>query len=160
MQYVDDFMICSPTRDACVQDTIALLTHLAENGHEASFSKLRFVSEKVTFLGHVVTAEGKTLSPKRIEAIPTIPKPDTKKQVMSFLVMTSYCRQWIPNYAEIKVPLAAIAHGKGLTAKDKIVWTLEAEKAFVDLKLVLPSPSILGLPDCKTRKDYSMCCLS
>ena len=128
-------MITNNTRDGCVEDTIALLQHLAVHGHKASLSKLQFVSEKVTFLGHVITAEGKTLSPKCVEAIQNIPKPDTKKQVMSFLGMTSYCRQWIPNYAEIEAPLAAIAHGQGLTATDKVRWTPEAEKAFVDLKI-------------------------
>lgn len=54
-------------------------------------------------------SEGKSLSPKCVEAIQNIPKPETKKQVMSFLGITSYCRQWIPNYAEIEAPLAAVA---------------------------------------------------
>ncbi|XP_044071329.1 uncharacterized protein LOC122884903 isoform X2 [Siniperca chuatsi] len=40
-----------------------------------------------------------------------------------------------------------IVHGKGLAAKDKVHWTPEAEKAFVDLKLALQTPPTLGLPD-------------
>ncbi|XP_036943207.1 uncharacterized protein LOC119013013 [Acanthopagrus latus] len=67
---------------------------------------------------------------------------------MSFLGMTSYCRQWILNYAEIEAPLAAIAHGKGLNANDKVEWVTDADKAFTDLKLALQSPPTLGLPDC------------
>ncbi|XP_060922638.1 uncharacterized protein LOC132996313 [Limanda limanda] len=151
LQYVDDLMICSPTKETCVQDTVALLKHLATNGHKVSLSKMQFVSEKVTFLGHIITSEGKTLSSKRIEAIQTIPKPETKKQVMSFLGMTSYCRQWIPHYAEIEAPLSAIVYGKGLTANNRVTWTTEAEKAFVDLKLAMQSPPTLGLPDCTRR---------
>ncbi|XP_036928284.1 uncharacterized protein LOC119005007 isoform X2 [Acanthopagrus latus] len=135
-------------REACVADTVALLSHLADNGHKASLSKLQFVCEEVVFLGHVITREGKTLSPSRIAAIQSIPRPLTKKQVMSFLGMTSYCRQWILNYAEIEAPLAAIAHGKGLNANDKVEWTTDADKAFTDLKLALQSPPTLGLPDC------------
>ncbi|XP_049425162.1 uncharacterized protein LOC125884304 [Epinephelus fuscoguttatus] len=148
LQYVDDLLVASATREGCVKDTIALLTHLAEQGHKASLSKLQFVSQEVTFLGHVISPEGKTLTPKRIEDIQKIPKPQTKKQLMSFLGMTSYCRQWVPNYAEIEAPLAAIAHGKGLKASDHVIWTPEAEKSFVDLKLSLQTPPTLGLPDC------------
>lgn len=39
----------------------------------------------------------------------------------------SYCRKWILNHAEIEAPSAAIAHGKGLTANDKVEWTPDAK---------------------------------
>ncbi|XP_071337791.1 protein NYNRIN-like [Trachinotus anak] len=148
LQYVDDILLASETREECVKATLALLTHLAEQGHKASLSKLQFVATEVTFLGHVISAKGKSLSSKRIEAIQKIPKPVTKKQVMSFLGMTGYCRQWVTHNAEIEAPLAAIAHGKGLKASDPVTWTVEAEKAFIDLKLTLQTPPTLGLPDC------------
>lgn len=64
LQYVDDLMICSSTEKQCEVDTVKLLKHLANNGHKASLSKLQFVQEKVVFLGHVITSEGKTLSSK------------------------------------------------------------------------------------------------
>lgn len=32
---------------------------------------------------------------------------------MSFWGITSHCKQWILNYAEIEAPLTAIAHGIG-----------------------------------------------
>ena len=88
LQYVDDLMICAPTQEQCETDTVALLKHLAMKGHKASLSKLQFVQQRVNFLGHVITAEGKSLSPKRIEAVQKNPKPVTKKQVMSFLGMS------------------------------------------------------------------------
>uniref|UniRef100_A0AAQ4RQ79 ribonuclease H n=1 Tax=Gasterosteus aculeatus aculeatus TaxID=481459 RepID=A0AAQ4RQ79_GASAC len=146
LNYVDDMMICSPSKEACKIDTVALLKHLAENGHKASLQKLQFALEQVTYLGHVITAEGKSLSPKRIGAIQSVPKPITKKQMMSFLGMTSYCRQWIPNYSEREAPLSSMVHGKGLSAHDKLTWTTEADKAFQDLKTSLSQAPTLGLP--------------
>lgn len=47
-------------------------------------SKLQFVSDKVTFLGHVITAEGKTLSAKPIAAIQI--KPDTGNEGFFFIM--------------------------------------------------------------------------
>ncbi|KAK2920516.1 hypothetical protein Q8A73_000001, partial [Channa argus] len=90
---------------------------------------------------------GKTLSPKRILAIQNIPKPVTKKQMMSFLGMTSFCRQWIPNYSLREASLSAMVHGKQLSARDKIKWTIEGEKAFSDLKAALTAAPTLGLPN-------------
>lgn len=59
LQYVDDLMICSPSKQACETDTKALL---AANGHKVSLSKLQRARQKVTYLGHVITPEGKSLS--------------------------------------------------------------------------------------------------
>lgn len=58
----------------------------------------------VTFLGHHVSAGGKTLSPERIQRIKDLPKPRTKKQMLSFLGVCSYCRVFIPNYSQIEAP--------------------------------------------------------
>lgn len=123
LQYVDDLMICSPTEEQCEADTVKLLKHLANSGHKASLSKLQFVQEKVVFLGHVITSEGKTLSSKRVDSIQNLPRPITKKQMMSFLGMCSYCRQFISNYAILEAPVASLIHGKGLQSQDKITWT-------------------------------------
>lgn len=147
IQYVDDCLLAAPTKQQCEKDTLALLCHLATEGHKASLSKLQFVKETVHFLGHDISASGKTLSPKRIEAIVSLPKPTTKKQMMSFLGMCSYCRVFIPNYAQLVEPLSALIHGKNLTAHDKITWTDQAETAFSDLKCALQTSPTLGLPN-------------
>jgi len=38
LTYVDDLLICSPTREDCVADTVALLSHLTDNGQKANLS--------------------------------------------------------------------------------------------------------------------------
>uniref|UniRef100_A0AAQ4RT80 ribonuclease H n=1 Tax=Gasterosteus aculeatus aculeatus TaxID=481459 RepID=A0AAQ4RT80_GASAC len=147
LQYVDDCLIAAPTQKQCEQDTLKLLQHLAAEGHKASLSKLQFVSQNVHFLGHNISGEGKTLSPKRIASIVTLPKPQTKKQMMSFLGMCSYCRSFIPNYSQLEQPLSSLIHGKNLSAHDKIQWLPAASQAFTDMKCTLQVPPTLGLPD-------------
>ncbi|XP_062419418.1 uncharacterized protein LOC119228347 isoform X2 [Pungitius pungitius] len=147
LQYVDDCLIAAPTQTQCQTDTLKLLKHLAKEGHKASLSKLQFVSQNVRFLGHDISGEGKTLSPKRIAAIASIPKPNTKKQMMSFLGMCSYCRSFIPNYSQMEQPLSNLIHGKNLTAHDKIIWTEEGLAAFTQMKCALQTPPTLGLPN-------------
>jgi len=110
---------------------VTLLKHLHSCGHKASLSKLQFVQDKVTFLGHVTSKDGRSLSPKRVAAVQNIPKPVTKKQLMSFLGLTSYYRNVIPNYSSLKAPLGAHIHGKGLQSADRVPWTPEAESAWL-----------------------------
>ncbi|XP_060897677.1 retrovirus-related Pol polyprotein from transposon 17.6 [Labrus mixtus] len=147
LQYVDDLLIAAPTKEQCETDTILLLRHLAEEGHKASLSKLQFVKQEVTFLGHILTPQGKSLSPSRVKAVAETPKPMTKKQVLSFLGMCSYCQHFIPNFSEMERPLRDIVHKRDLTASSPIQWTEEANAAFENLKLSLQSTPTLGIPD-------------
>ncbi|XP_062248239.1 uncharacterized protein LOC133956894 [Platichthys flesus] len=147
LQYVDDLLIASPTQEQCETNTIALLRHLAREGHKVSLSKLQFVQQTVTFLGHVVTKDGKSLSDKRVEAIVNMPKPLTKKQLMSFIGTCSFCRTFIPDFALLEAPLGALYHGKSLSPHERVVWTPEADEAFVTLKKTLQQSPTLALPN-------------
>ncbi|XP_030004219.1 uncharacterized protein LOC115429108 [Sphaeramia orbicularis] len=109
--------------------------------------KLQFCKQQVVFLGHLISQNQRLINPKRIRAIQNIARPVTKKQMMSFLGMTGYCRAFIPDYSELEHPLTSCIHGKGLNAHDRVVWTSEAEQAFTSLKMALGSAPALALPD-------------
>lgn len=146
LQYVDDLCLCARDESTCVTDTVTLLKHLAQEGHKVSLTKLQFVKQQITFLGHVITPNNKALSEKRVKAIKDVPKPLTKKQMLSFLGMCSYCRTFIPNYAILEQPLRALTTGKGLKSCDKIEWTESAGEAFLNMKVQLSVAPTLGLP--------------
>uniref|UniRef100_A0A669ESG0 ribonuclease H n=1 Tax=Oreochromis niloticus TaxID=8128 RepID=A0A669ESG0_ORENI len=145
--YVDDILITGNTLADCKANTMTVLHHLAEQGHKVSQHKLQLWSQKVTYLGHSLTGEGKTLLGSRKLAVQNAPKPHTKQQMMSFLGVCNYCRSWIPDYALLAQPLQNLIYGKNLALKDKIEWTPEAEEAFSNLKLALQSHTVLALPD-------------
>lgn len=67
LQYVNDLKLCSLMNDACETDAKALLKYI-DKGIKAHLSKLQFAQTSVPYLGHVITAEGKSLSPKCVEA--------------------------------------------------------------------------------------------
>lgn len=85
LQYVDDLLICAEDEETCVKDTVTLLKHLAKEGHKVSLTKLQFVKQKVTFLGHVITPHSKSLSEKRVSGIKKCTKTaDEKTNVVIF----------------------------------------------------------------------------
>ncbi|KAL6480882.1 hypothetical protein MHYP_G00119150 [Metynnis hypsauchen] len=139
LQYVNDLAVCAPSRSLCEQASLALLKHLAKEGHKASKNKLQLCKEEVVFLGHILKGDTHTLAVDRTSAIAKLPKPNTKKQLLSFLGTCSY-RSFVPSYAELEAPLRDIILTKHL------VWTAEAEKAFCELKLALQQVPALGIP--------------
>uniref|UniRef100_A0A669CE02 Gypsy retrotransposon integrase-like protein 1 n=1 Tax=Oreochromis niloticus TaxID=8128 RepID=A0A669CE02_ORENI len=145
--YVDDILITGNTKADCKANTMTVLHHLAEQGHKVSQHKLQLWSPKVTYLGHTLTGEGKTLLDSRKLAVQNAPKPLTKQQMMSLLGLCNFCRSWIPEYASLAQPLQNLIYGKNLALKDKLEWTPEAEKAFSNLKLALQTSTVLALPD-------------
>ncbi|XP_042254706.1 uncharacterized protein LOC121887791 [Thunnus maccoyii] len=154
IQYVDDLLVCSISEENCIADTNALLKYLALQGHKASLEKLQLVKQEVHYLGHEISQNKRTIGKDRIQAVLSMPKPMTKKQVLSFLGCTGYCRQWICDYAKIVQPLSDMAHATGLTAHDLVTWTPEATNSFVKLKEALASAPALGIPD--LSRDFTL----
>lgn len=155
LQYVDDLLLAAPNADLCKAESLKLLIFLSENGHKVSKPKMQFVLPSVTFLGHVISQEGRKLSNKRVEAIISLPLPLTKKQLMSFLGLCGYCRHFIPSYSELERPLRDICHEKGLLMSSKVTWTDKALTAFKELKIQLQKAPTLGIPD-PTRPLYRL----
>lgn len=146
LMYVDDLLIAAPNREICKQATLALLHHIAEQGHKASKAKLQFCKETVQFLGHKISHSTHSLTTDCVMAITKIPKPVTKKQLLSFLGMCLYCRTFIPSYSEIEGPLRDLISTKG-SSSSKLSWTADAEAAFVRMKQSLQTMPALGIPD-------------
>uniref|UniRef100_A0A8C7YC33 Reverse transcriptase/retrotransposon-derived protein RNase H-like domain-containing protein n=1 Tax=Oryzias sinensis TaxID=183150 RepID=A0A8C7YC33_9TELE len=66
---------------------------------------------------------------------------------MSFLGLINYCRNWVPNYAEIMVSLQKLMYDNILKMNSPVTWTQEADTAFCNIKQVLVSSTALELPD-------------
>ena len=53
IQYVDDLLLASKTKDHCVRDTEYLCIQLVKKEHGASLSKLQFCKQQVKYLGFI-----------------------------------------------------------------------------------------------------------
>lgn len=137
LQYVDDLLLCVPTKTQCVQNTVTLLTHLAKEGHTISRTKMQYAQQIVTFLGHKISRDGKELSDKHIFAIQRTPQPTTVKELLSFIGLCSYCRTFVPNFSKVVKPLNVPSLSLPMGAK--IQWTPEVVARGVLKSASLPS---------------------
>ena len=85
-----------------------VLAKIKESGLKLDQSKCLFGVTELTFIGHVISAEGVKLDPKKIEAITAMPVPTTKVVLQRFLGMVNYLGKFIPNPSDKTAPLRAL----------------------------------------------------
>ena len=79
-----------------------------------------------------------------VEAVQTFPTPGTKTDVRAFLGLMGCYRKFIPGYVTISSVLSYLTRK---SAPNRVVWTPQCERAFVELKKLLCSAPVLKAPD-------------
>lgn len=88
--FLDDLIIFSSTLEEHETRLIHVLEHLREYRLKLSPDKCKFFQTSVCYLGHIVSREGVKTDPEKTESLKTWPRPQTLKELQSFLGFTSY----------------------------------------------------------------------
>jgi hypothetical protein len=67
--------------------------------------KCEFYKQEIEYLGSVITTQGIRMDPAKIKSIQEWPDLRSVKDVQSFLGLTGYYRQFIPEYSKIAAPM-------------------------------------------------------
>jgi len=89
-------------------------------------------------LGHLLWVVGIRMDPAMIKVIQHFPIPRTPTQVRSFIGCAGYYRRFIENFAKTSHPLFQL-----LTKDADFVWTNDCDAAFLKIKELVCSASIL-----------------
>ena len=107
-----------------------------------NLGKCTFCTDRVSFLGYVVTPQGIEVDKAKIEAIESWSQPKTVTQVRSFLGLAGFYRGFVRDFSTIAAPL------NELTKKHvPFVWGAAQEESFMVLKDKLTHAPLLQLPD-------------
>ncbi|KAL5574062.1 hypothetical protein UlMin_023659 [Ulmus minor] len=101
------------------------LQTLEEHKLYAKFSKCEFWLDKVHFLGHVVSKDGVSVDPAKIEAVSKWSAPTNVTEIRSFLGLAGYYRRFVEGFSSLAAPLTALTK-KG----KKYEWTEKCEESF------------------------------
>ena len=103
----------------------------------AKLMKCEFWLDRVSFLEHVVTKDGISFDPGKVDAVSNW----SVTGIQSFLRLAGYYRRFIEGFSKIALPLTMLTH-KGA----KFEWSDDCERSFQELKERLVTTPILTIP--------------
>ncbi|CAI6375922.1 unnamed protein product [Macrosiphum euphorbiae] len=137
--YLDDICCFGTNFEEALTNLKDIFSRLEETGLKLKTNKCNFFSSNIELLGHSVSNIGIKPLEKNIKAITSFPTPNKIKDLRAFILLTSYYRKYINNFAKIASPLTS------LTKKDnKFVWGKEQVEAFEILKKAITTAPVLA----------------
>ncbi|KAI0992120.1 hypothetical protein K3495_g16066, partial [Podosphaera aphanis] len=136
--YLDDILIYSKTAAQHEDHVRKVLQKLQQYDLFCKPEKCEFGVRSTTFLGFVVSPQGLSMDPTKVQTIEEWKPPTNVRGVQSFLGFANFYRRFIKDYSKIASPLFA------LTRKDSpFLWTSACQSAFDLLKTAFISEPIL-----------------
>ncbi|MCO5761227.1 MAG: reverse transcriptase domain-containing protein, partial [Chromatiaceae bacterium] len=133
--YLDDVIVFGRDFPTFLANLTKVVDKLVAAGASISLDKSNFLAHEVKYLGFLIDRNTCRPAPETIATIKTYPRPTTMTELLRFIGMASYVRQYIPNFAVFEQQLrAAIPRKRG-----PLYWDDAAEKAFQHLRDALAS---------------------
>ena len=156
--YLDDICIFAETADQMLDRIELIFSCPKEFNLKIKPKKLHFFQTSVTFLGHILSADGILPNLEKVAKIKDWPTPKTPKEVHSFIGLASYYCRFIPNFAKWAGPLHALIipasfkqkiHKVEMKKSDlpEFQWTSACQEGFNQLKKALMEAPVLAYPD-------------
>ena len=118
------------------ENLIRLLEQARKANLRLNSSKMNLRKSEVKFMGHLITNDGLKPDPEKVKAVQEMPRPTSKKELLSLLGFVNYLSKFLPRLSEVAQPL------REMTAKEaKFIWSPQHETAFQEVReLVVKHP--------------------
>ena len=147
--FIDDILVYSKDAQEHEHHLRIVLQTLRENQSFAKLSKCDFWLKEVSFLGHIVSAEGIRVDPVKIEAIVNWKPPRNVTEVRSFLGLAGYYQRFVQGFSVIASSLTRL-----LRKRVKFEWDDKCQSSFKRLKEILvEAPVLIQLT---SGRDYTV----
>ncbi|WVZ53169.1 hypothetical protein U9M48_004150 [Paspalum notatum var. saurae] len=130
---------------------VTVLERLRSHKLYAKFSKCEFWLEKIAFLGHIITAEGVSIDPEKVQDVMERQQPINVSEIRNFIGLAGYYLRFIEGFAKIARPMSSL-----LQKDKKFEWTEACERSFQKLKAKLTTAPVLALPN--IHRDFVIYC--
>ncbi|GKD32665.1 hypothetical protein Tco_1248174, partial [Tanacetum coccineum] len=105
---IDEILVYSKTGEEHEDHLCIVLEILRQKKLYAKFSKCDFWFGKVAFLGHIVSTDGITMDPAKVEAITKWPRLTIVTEVKSFLRLAGYYKRFVEGFSLLALPLTKL----------------------------------------------------
>ena len=119
--YLDNVIVFSWTEEEHLHRLRVVFAHFLEHGLKLKPSKCHFLQDKITFLGHEISAEGMKPGMANLKAIAEMAPLKTYTEIWRFTGMTGFFRRFIKGYSKIAKPLNDLLEGEASKLKNEEV---------------------------------------
>ncbi len=148
---VDDILVWGKDEEEHAANLKLVLDKAREVNLRLNKSKCKIGVMSVPYIGHILSAEGLQIDPKKTAAIRDMPDPTDKPAVQRFLGLVNYVSKFIENVSDKAKPLREL-----LTKEAEFIWEDRQKKAFNQLKDDLVAPPVLRYFD--SKKSVKLTC--
>jgi hypothetical protein len=140
--FIDDILIYSKNEEEHAEHFRVVLQRLREHKLYAKFSKCDFWLKEVQFLGHIISKDGISMDPEKIQDVLNWSAPTSVSEIRSFMGLAGHYRWFVPEFSKIARPMTELLK-KGV----RFNWDDKCEQAFQTLRRLLTSAPVLAQPD-------------
>ena len=151
--YIDDVVVFSNSGEEHVQHLRCVLECLRKYGLTIKEAKCEWGKVKLEYLGHVIGGGELAVPAHRAAAMANYIRPNTKKQLRSFLGAAGYYRQFVQGFAKLS---SVLTPWTSKNAPSVVCWTAEGLEAFTRIKVSLVDVCSLVVPS--QQEDFVLHC--
>jgi hypothetical protein len=139
--YMDDIIVFSKSDKAHCHHLEKVFLKCRRFCISLNPKKYLFAMKEGKLLGHILSAEGVRIDPRRVEVIQALSFPRSKKEVQSFLSKINFLRIFISNFVELVKHITTMLRKGG-----EMKWTTESKNYFGQIKRVVIEAPVLIIP--------------
>lgn len=137
--YIDDILITGATDQEHLSNLAEVLERLETAGMRLKREKCAFLLPSVSYLGHVISADGLHTAESKVKAVVEARDPQDVSELRSFLGMVNYYAKFLPDLATTLAPLYLL-----LRQTTQWNWGQKQRRSFRDVKKLLKSSRVLA----------------
>ena len=141
LAYLDDVIVLGKSFGDHLNNLRLVFSRFRKYNLKLKPRKCCLFQREVTFLGKVISSDGVSMDPQKVEKVVQWPRPQNPNEVSSFLGFVNYHREHIAGYAKIAAPLYELTK-----LKKGFQWESIHQLAFESLKKSLTSAPVLAYP--------------
>ena len=125
---VNDILVYGKDREDHDAKLDAVLCRTRERGITLNPDKCIFSTNRVTYFGHVLSADGLRPDPVKMQGIREMPPPTTRDELETILGIVTYLGKFALNLADVTITL------RDLTKEvNEFIWDTVRENAYEDM---------------------------
>ena len=136
--YLDDILVGGIDLADLHRNLQAVMHRLDEFNVTLNLPKCVWLATSVCYLGHVISGDGITPDPRKLDALAQASAPRDVKSLRSFLGFVNYYCSFVPHLAEVLHPLHEL-----LKKGSEWSWTAAQEDSYQRIKAILQQAPVL-----------------